>query len=76
MPNNVVKSYAEKSGKTVAEVEALWKEVEAGCEGKFDKKDDSYYSYVNSIVKKRLSLKECKLTFKDFRTLKGINDGE
>lgn len=76
MPNNVVKSYAEKSGKTVAEVEALWKEVEQGCEGKFDKKDDSYYAHVNSIVKKRLKLKEHKLTFKDMTSLSGIQNGE
>jgi hypothetical protein len=60
MPNAVVKSYAKKSGKSVEQVEKIWKDTEASAHKAHPewKKGDKLYAYVNGTVAKRLGLKE------------------
>jgi hypothetical protein len=65
MPNNVVKSYAEKTGKSVDHVEKWWAEAEDEAKKKFKKKSPRFWAYVNGIVKRRAGLAE-NLSFKDF----------
>jgi hypothetical protein len=63
MPNNIINSFAEKSGKSKEEVEQLWdkaKEIAA----KENKAED--YAYITGILKKMLKLNESGfLTIKD-----------
>ena len=65
MPNAVIKSYAEKIGKSVEHVEAWWDEAKEQASKKFKKKDKHFWAYVNGIVKRRAGLSE-ETTFKDF----------
>lgn len=65
MPNAVVKSYAQKSGKSVSAVEKLWDKIKSGADKKFKKDDPHYWSYVSGTVKKILGLTE-STTFKEF----------
>ncbi len=63
MPANTVKSFAEKTGKSVAEVEKLWdkaKELakEAG--------EAENFAYITGILKKMLNLNETAQSFKEF----------
>ncbi len=60
MPNNIIKSFAEKSGKSVKEVEKLWNKAKAiAKESDIPETDkDKFYSYVTGILKKMLSIKE------------------
>lgn len=66
MPNNTVKSFAEKTGKSIKEVERLWKEAKKAAEkaGFSEEKDpEAFFSYTTGILKKMLSIKE---SFSDF----------
>ena len=57
MPNNIVKSFADKSGKSEKEVEALWdKAVGIAIDDGRDKDDENFYPYVVGILKKMLKL--------------------
>ena len=55
MPSNVVKSFADKTGKSVAEVEALWDKAKksAADEGQADN-----YAYITGTLKKMLGISE------------------
>lgn len=64
MPNAVVKSYAEKAGKSVEHVEGWWKDAEEQAKKKFKKKSPRFWAYVNGIVKRRAGLSE-DLSFKE-----------
>ena len=64
MPNAVVKSYAEKTGKSPEHIEGWWKDAEEEAKKKFKKKSPRYWAYVNGIVKRRAGLSE-ELTFKE-----------
>jgi len=69
MPNNAVKAFAQKSGKSQAEVEKIWKETEAETEKskKFTKNDPHFWAYVNATVQHKLGIKESvKTSFKSF----------
>ena len=73
MPNNIVKSFAKKSGKSVKEVEKLWKKAEAiAKEEGISKK--SFYSYITGTLKNMLNLKEENMSFKDFYNTKYITE--
>ena len=65
MPTPMIKSFADKTGKTVGEVEKLWNEAKAIAfkEGKEDN-----YAYIVGILKKKLGLNESveNVSFKDF----------
>lgn len=56
MPNNIVKSFAQKSGKSEAEVEKLWNQAKAEAEKKSGV--DDVYAYTVGILKKMLSIDE------------------
>jgi hypothetical protein len=64
MPNAVVKSYAEKTGKSAEHVEHWWKDAEKEAAKKFKKGSSRYWAYVNGIVKRRAGLNDA-LTFKE-----------
>lgn len=51
----VVTSFAEKSGKSVEEVEKLWKEAKAAAK---EENRDQDYAYITGILKKMLKLNE------------------
>jgi hypothetical protein len=58
MPNNVVRSFAKKSGKTVDEVEVLWKNAEDIASKNSDIDGEAKYAYIVGILKKMLSIDE------------------
>lgn len=60
MPNNIIKSFAEKSGKSEKEVERLWNRASDIVATDYDlkKDDDKYYELVVGILKKMLGFKE------------------
>lgn len=61
MPSNIVKSFADKTGKSVKEVEDLWNQAkELAKEAGFSETKDSeqFYSYVTGILKKSLKIEE------------------
>lgn len=60
MPSNVVDSFAEKTGKSVAAVERLWgkaKEV-VKDQYKISETDDRFYALTTGVLKKMLSIEE------------------
>jgi hypothetical protein len=65
MPNNIVKSYADKTKTSVAHVEKLWDEGKKSADKVIGKKGPRYWAYVNGIVKKRLKITE-SFTFKEY----------
>ncbi len=56
---SLVKSFAEKSGKSEAEVEKLWDEAKKSAEEQGHKED---YDYIVSILKNMLKLNESNIT--------------
>lgn len=58
MPTKVMKKYAEDSGKSLEEVEKIWHETEAEADGRFDKRDEHYWAYVNIVVRRKLGLEK------------------
>jgi hypothetical protein len=63
MPSNTVKSFAEKSGKPVKEVERLWNKAKGIVEKQYsmDENDDNYYALVTGTLKKMLSIEESSI---------------
>jgi hypothetical protein len=62
MPANTVKSFADKTGKSVAEVEKLWDKAKAVAA---DAGEAENFAYITGILKKMLGLNET-YSFKDF----------
>jgi predicted transcriptional regulator len=61
MPNTIIKSYAEQSGKSIAKVEELWDEIKEYVDKKYPKLAKARkYAYVNSVLAKKLGLKKNK----------------
>jgi len=58
MPSNIVKSFADKTGKSIEEVESLWQKAKEIASEKFEEDDDRFYPMVTGILKKMLNLKE------------------
>jgi hypothetical protein len=56
MPNAVVKSYAEKTGKSVKEVEALWDQAKQIAGKKFKENTEKFYRYTMGIFKRSLGI--------------------
>lgn len=65
MPNKIIKSFSERSGKDVEEVESIWNAVKETASKKFDKEDASFWAYVNKNVQFKLGLAHKKMSFKD-----------
>lgn len=62
MPNAVINSFAEKTGKSVAEVDKLWNKAKAIAA---EEGEGENYAYITGIVKKMLGLNET-VGFKEF----------
>lgn len=69
MPTAQLKSFAEKSGKPLADLERYWDSAKADAAEKFKHGSKKFWAYVVGIVKKRAGLSE-QLTFKDFIALR------
>lgn len=65
MPSKLIKSFAERSGKTTDEVEEIWNDVKKKAKSKFDKEDGSFWAYVSKTTQFRLGLAHKKMSFKD-----------
>jgi hypothetical protein len=72
MPSNVVKSFAEQTGKSIEEVEKLWNKAKTNAIKQGFKEDDSnFFAYVTGTLKKMLGLNESEvLSFSEFSDLK------
>lgn len=60
MPSNVVKSFADKTGKSTQEVEELWDKAKGIAK---ETGEEENYAYITGVLKKMLGLKE---SFRDF----------
>lgn len=63
MPNKNIQSYAERSSKSVKEVEAIWDETVEYTKTKFPEDEwesDNFWAYVNATVLMKLDLKTPK----------------
>lgn len=59
MPVPLLKHLAKETGKSLSDAEKAWDEAKGQADKKFgDKKDDSYWSYVTSVTKKKLGVKD------------------
>lgn len=68
MPNSIIQSFAKKTGKSVSDVEALWKKAEDIASKNSDiDGGEAKYAYIVGILKKMLSIDE------DFAI--GVGDG-
>jgi hypothetical protein len=67
MPSPLIKSYAAKTKKSEAEVEAAWERAKKSAEGirRSTVKDKDYWRLVNGLLKKELGLNEA-MTFSEF----------
>lgn len=62
MPTPLIKSFAGKTGKSVAEVDKLWNKAKAIAAGEGQAEN---YAFITGILKKMLNLNET-LSFKQF----------
>jgi uncharacterized protein YecE (DUF72 family) len=60
MPASVVKSFAEKTGKSEAEIEKKWEEAKAAAKKSYDEEDEAFYPVAVSILKDMLGIKESR----------------
>jgi hypothetical protein len=75
MPSNIVKTFAEKSGKSTDEVEKLWNKAKGVVSKGYPnvkKESDKWYALVTGTLKQMVGLKESTLLAK----LKGSNNME
>lgn len=72
MPANIVKSFAEQTGKSEAEVEKLWKEAKKIAADNGHKEE---YDYIVGILKKMLKLNESE-SFKEYLIQKQVEKYE
>jgi len=63
MPTQAIKNYAKESGKTVAEVEAMWEDCKVTARKKFEKEDSQYWAYVNGCVKRKLGISHVSMEY-------------
>ena len=63
MPADLVKSFAEKTGKSVQEVEKLWDTAKELADKAGHKED---YAYITGILKKMLKLDESVKSFREY----------
>lgn len=64
MPSNLVKSYAKKSGKSIASVESAWKKAKRAASKSYDPETNpnAFYGTVNKILRRKLNLEEDRTT--------------
>lgn len=56
MPANIVKTFAEKTGKSTKEIEKKWNEAKAIASKSYKETDPKYFPVVTTILKKMLKL--------------------
>lgn len=66
MPNSIIKSFSEKSGKSVSTIEGYWDSIKQGLidDGKKES-DDDFYGLLVSILKKKLKIKSSEKISED-----------
>jgi hypothetical protein len=64
VPSSVIKSFAEKSGHSVSDVEKLWDESKVEAAKKFKEDDSKFWAYVNATTQRKLGLGRKKTSFK------------
>lgn len=72
MPSAQMKSFAEKSGRSMADIERYWGEAKKESKKKFgSKKHKSFWPYVVGIVERRAGLRKVHeaITLRDFLAL-------
>lgn len=76
MPSAQLKSFAEKSGKSMADLERYWDEAKVEAKKKFKKKNSSFWKYVVAIVERRAGLRKVHemISFKTFVNLENRAD--
>jgi hypothetical protein len=63
MPSPVIKSFAKKSKKSIAEVDAIWNETKEEAIKKFKTESPQFWAYVNATVQAKLGISK---SFKEF----------
>lgn len=61
MPSNIIKSFSDKTGKSISDVEKMWKDSEDIVSKDYkdiSKGSDKYYSLVTGILKNMLQLED------------------
>jgi len=60
MPNNIVMSFADKTGKSEEEVEKIWNKAKILVKKQYDisDEDEKFFKLVTGVVKKVLKIKE------------------
>lgn len=61
MPSDLIKNYAEKTGKSIDELEKLWEKAkEITSEKGFSEENspDLFYSYTHGVFKRMLGIKD------------------
>ncbi len=79
MPSAQLKSFAEKSGKSMADLERYWDEAKKESKKKFgSKKKKGFWPYVVGIVERRAGLRKVheSITLRDFLDLERASPEE
>ena len=76
MPSFLVKAFASKYKKPVAEVERIWKQTSEEALKKFRVKSDRYYAYVNATVQSKLGGSITEDTYNPFNAKFEISLGD
>lgn len=63
MPNNIIKSFAERSGKPIKDVERLWDKAKEIAKTEVHQEE---YDYIVGVLKKMLSLNEGSYDFREY----------
>lgn len=71
MPNNIVKSFAERTKKPIKDIEAKWDEAKATASKEGHQNN---YPYIVGILKHLLGINESTLNFKEFDMCDEINE--
>lgn len=58
MPSSLVKSFADKTGKSIDQVEKIWKDSKSELMKDKATSDPSFFPVLTSIVKRKLGIKE------------------
>ena len=58
MPSSLLKSFADRSGKSLSEVERLWKETKDELLKDMNDTDPAFWAQVNLITQRKLGIKE------------------
>ncbi len=66
MPTPLLKSLADKSGKSINLIEKMWNKIKNGLLKTYKESDSKFYPILVSIIKKKLNISEGIISFKEF----------